>query len=48
MIAAGSVITEDVSPDALALARGRQVEKPGRAAEFRARHHNPRHHKKGQ
>jgi bifunctional UDP-N-acetylglucosamine pyrophosphorylase/glucosamine-1-phosphate N-acetyltransferase len=34
--AAGSVITEDVSPDALALARGRQVEKPGRAAAFRA------------
>jgi bifunctional UDP-N-acetylglucosamine pyrophosphorylase / glucosamine-1-phosphate N-acetyltransferase len=38
MIAAGSVITEDVAPDALALARGRQVEKPGRAAEFRASH----------
>ncbi|MBN8909934.1 MAG: bifunctional UDP-N-acetylglucosamine diphosphorylase/glucosamine-1-phosphate N-acetyltransferase GlmU, partial [Rhodospirillales bacterium] len=35
-VAAGSVITEDVSPDALALARGRQVQKPGRAAEFRA------------
>jgi bifunctional UDP-N-acetylglucosamine pyrophosphorylase / glucosamine-1-phosphate N-acetyltransferase len=31
----GSVITEDVSPDALALARGRQVEKPGWAAAFR-------------
>jgi bifunctional UDP-N-acetylglucosamine pyrophosphorylase/glucosamine-1-phosphate N-acetyltransferase len=28
-VAAGSVITEDVSPDALAIARGRQVEKPG-------------------
>jgi bifunctional UDP-N-acetylglucosamine pyrophosphorylase/glucosamine-1-phosphate N-acetyltransferase len=36
IIAAGSVITDDVSPDALALARGRQVEKPGRAAEIRA------------
>jgi len=33
----GSVITEDVSEDALALARGRQVEKPGWAAAFRAR-----------
>jgi len=32
----GSVITEDVSEDALALARGRQVEKPGWAAAFRA------------
>ena len=34
--AAGSVITEDVAPDALAIARGRQVQKPGRAAELRA------------
>ncbi len=33
----GSVITEDVPADALAIARGRQVEKPGWAAEFRAR-----------
>jgi bifunctional UDP-N-acetylglucosamine pyrophosphorylase/glucosamine-1-phosphate N-acetyltransferase len=31
----GSVITEDVSPDALALGRGRQVEKEGWAAAFR-------------
>jgi bifunctional UDP-N-acetylglucosamine pyrophosphorylase/glucosamine-1-phosphate N-acetyltransferase len=31
IIAAGSVITEDVEKDALALARGRQVQKPGRA-----------------
>jgi len=37
MVAAGSVITENVSPDALAIARGRQVDKPGRAAEFRIR-----------
>jgi bifunctional UDP-N-acetylglucosamine pyrophosphorylase/glucosamine-1-phosphate N-acetyltransferase len=36
IVAAGSVITEDVAADALAIARGRQVEKPGRAAEFRA------------
>jgi len=35
-VAAGSVITEDVEPDALALARGRQVQKPGRAKEMRA------------
>jgi bifunctional UDP-N-acetylglucosamine pyrophosphorylase/glucosamine-1-phosphate N-acetyltransferase len=33
----GSVITRDVAPNALALARGQQVEKPGWAAEFRAR-----------
>jgi bifunctional UDP-N-acetylglucosamine pyrophosphorylase/glucosamine-1-phosphate N-acetyltransferase len=36
VIAAGSVITEDVEPDALALARGRQVQKPGRAIKMRA------------
>jgi bifunctional UDP-N-acetylglucosamine pyrophosphorylase/glucosamine-1-phosphate N-acetyltransferase len=28
-VAAGSVITKDVAPDSLAVARGRQVEKPG-------------------
>ena len=33
----GSVITKDVAPDALALGRGAQVEKPGWAAAFRAR-----------
>jgi bifunctional UDP-N-acetylglucosamine pyrophosphorylase/glucosamine-1-phosphate N-acetyltransferase len=33
----GSVITHAVSADALALARGQQVEKPGWAAAFRAR-----------
>lgn len=38
MVAAGSVITDDVAPDALALARGRQVQKPGWAAEFHATH----------
>jgi bifunctional UDP-N-acetylglucosamine pyrophosphorylase/glucosamine-1-phosphate N-acetyltransferase len=32
----GSVITRDVAPDSLALARGQQVEKPGWAARFRA------------
>jgi bifunctional UDP-N-acetylglucosamine pyrophosphorylase/glucosamine-1-phosphate N-acetyltransferase len=36
VIGAGSVITEDVEPGALALARGRQVQKPGRAIEMRA------------
>ena len=30
LVAAGSVITEDVPDDALAIARGRQVNKPGR------------------
>ena len=35
-VGSGSVITENVSADALALARGRQVEKPGWAAAFRA------------
>jgi bifunctional UDP-N-acetylglucosamine pyrophosphorylase / glucosamine-1-phosphate N-acetyltransferase len=33
----GSVITKNVAPDALALERGPQVEKPGWAAAFRAR-----------
>ncbi len=36
VIGAGSVITEDVEADALALARGRQVQKPGRASQMRA------------
>ena len=39
---AGSVITEDVPADALAVARGRQVTKPGRAAVLRARHDRDR------
>jgi bifunctional UDP-N-acetylglucosamine pyrophosphorylase/glucosamine-1-phosphate N-acetyltransferase len=37
IVAAGSVITHDVPPDALSLARGQQVDKPGRAAQIRAR-----------
>jgi bifunctional UDP-N-acetylglucosamine pyrophosphorylase / glucosamine-1-phosphate N-acetyltransferase len=37
IVAAGSVVTGDVPPDALTLARGQQVNKPGRAAEIRAR-----------
>jgi len=36
ILAAGSVITEDVEADALALARGRQVQKAGRAPLMRA------------
>jgi bifunctional UDP-N-acetylglucosamine pyrophosphorylase/glucosamine-1-phosphate N-acetyltransferase len=35
-VAAGSVITDDVAADALALGRGKQVQKPNRAAEMRA------------
>jgi len=37
IVAAGSVVTGDVPDDALTIARGRQVDKPGRAAELRAR-----------
>ncbi len=37
IVGAGSVITRDVSADALATARGQQTEKPGGAAAFRAR-----------
>lgn len=36
IVAAGSVVTRDVPADALALARGRQEERPGWAARFRA------------
>lgn len=38
MTAAGSVITEDVEPDAMAFGRARQVNKPGLAARLRARY----------
>jgi bifunctional UDP-N-acetylglucosamine pyrophosphorylase/glucosamine-1-phosphate N-acetyltransferase len=41
LVAAGSVITTDVAPDALALARGRQFEKPGAAAAFRNTRRKP-------
>ncbi|HEY4266040.1 MAG TPA: bifunctional UDP-N-acetylglucosamine diphosphorylase/glucosamine-1-phosphate N-acetyltransferase GlmU [Micropepsaceae bacterium] len=37
IVAAGSVITENVAPNALAVARGRQETKPGRAVQIRAR-----------
>ena len=36
-VATGSVITSDVPEDALSIARARQVDKPGRAAQLRAR-----------
>jgi bifunctional UDP-N-acetylglucosamine pyrophosphorylase / glucosamine-1-phosphate N-acetyltransferase len=36
-VAAGSVITHDVPPDALAVARQQQVDKPGWATKFRAK-----------
>ena len=35
LIAAGSVITNDVAPDAMAFGRARQVDRPGAAAAFR-------------
>jgi bifunctional UDP-N-acetylglucosamine pyrophosphorylase/glucosamine-1-phosphate N-acetyltransferase len=35
IVAAGSVITEDVPTDAFAIARGKQANKPGRAAQMR-------------
>jgi bifunctional UDP-N-acetylglucosamine pyrophosphorylase/glucosamine-1-phosphate N-acetyltransferase len=41
IIGAGSVITDDVPADALAIARGRQETKPGRAAQFRASRRKP-------
>jgi bifunctional UDP-N-acetylglucosamine pyrophosphorylase/glucosamine-1-phosphate N-acetyltransferase len=37
IVAAGSVVTSDVPADALTIARGRQVDKPGGAAAFRER-----------
>jgi bifunctional UDP-N-acetylglucosamine pyrophosphorylase/glucosamine-1-phosphate N-acetyltransferase len=37
VVGAGSVITRDVEADALAVARAEQVDRPGWAAEFRAR-----------
>jgi bifunctional UDP-N-acetylglucosamine pyrophosphorylase/glucosamine-1-phosphate N-acetyltransferase len=36
-VASGSVITEDVPAGAMAVARGRQANKPGRAEQIRAR-----------
>jgi bifunctional UDP-N-acetylglucosamine pyrophosphorylase/glucosamine-1-phosphate N-acetyltransferase len=39
-VGSGSVVTKDVPADALAVARGRQVVKPGWADGFRARPEN--------
>jgi bifunctional UDP-N-acetylglucosamine pyrophosphorylase/glucosamine-1-phosphate N-acetyltransferase len=36
-VGTGSVVTDEVPAGALAIARGRQVNKPGRATELRAR-----------
>ena len=36
-VAAGSVVTRDVAADAMAFGRAEQVDKPGRAAAYRAR-----------
>jgi bifunctional UDP-N-acetylglucosamine pyrophosphorylase/glucosamine-1-phosphate N-acetyltransferase len=41
-IGSGSVITKDVGPDSLAVARGRQVEKPGWVKVFRAAKGRPK------
>jgi bifunctional UDP-N-acetylglucosamine pyrophosphorylase / glucosamine-1-phosphate N-acetyltransferase len=41
-VGSGSVITQDVAPDALALARARQIEKPGWTKQFRERKLNER------
>ena len=41
IVTAGSVITEDVPPDAMAFGRARQENKPGRAAAFRVARRKP-------
>jgi bifunctional UDP-N-acetylglucosamine pyrophosphorylase/glucosamine-1-phosphate N-acetyltransferase len=41
IVAAGTVVTRDVPADALSVGRGRQVDKPGRADEIRARLRRP-------
>ena len=40
IVAAGSVVTREVPANALTIARGQQVDKPGRAAQIRARLQN--------
>jgi bifunctional UDP-N-acetylglucosamine pyrophosphorylase/glucosamine-1-phosphate N-acetyltransferase len=45
-IAAGSVITKDVSPEALAVARGRQVERPGWARRKREKQRKEKENRK--
>ena len=41
LVSAGSVVTEDVAPDAMAFGRARMEHKPGRAAAFRAARRKP-------
>ena len=41
-VASGSVVTHDVEPDALAVARGQQIAKAGWATAFRAKHAKPK------
>jgi bifunctional UDP-N-acetylglucosamine pyrophosphorylase/glucosamine-1-phosphate N-acetyltransferase len=41
MVAAGSTITQDVAPDALAFGRAQQVNKEGRAAVIRRARSKP-------
>jgi bifunctional UDP-N-acetylglucosamine pyrophosphorylase/glucosamine-1-phosphate N-acetyltransferase len=48
IVAAGSVVTANVPAQALSLARGQQVNKPGRAGEIRARLQRARSQGKGQ
>jgi len=45
-IAAGSVITKDVSPEALAVARGRQIERPGWARRKREKQRKEKENRK--
>jgi bifunctional UDP-N-acetylglucosamine pyrophosphorylase/glucosamine-1-phosphate N-acetyltransferase len=42
-VAAGSVVTRDVPADALTIGRGAQIDKPGRAAELRAKLKGKKH-----
>jgi bifunctional UDP-N-acetylglucosamine pyrophosphorylase/glucosamine-1-phosphate N-acetyltransferase len=44
IIAAGSTITDDVKPNALAVARSRQMAKEGWAKAFKAKHRKGNHH----
>jgi bifunctional UDP-N-acetylglucosamine pyrophosphorylase / glucosamine-1-phosphate N-acetyltransferase len=47
IVGAGSVVTKNVAADAIAVARGSQVERSGAAARFRARQTAPAHPPKG-
>ncbi|MGH7055737.1 MAG: DapH/DapD/GlmU-related protein, partial [Stellaceae bacterium] len=47
IVAAGSTVTRDVPPEALTIARGPQIDKPGRAAMIRERLAGVREHLRG-